>query len=61
MRTRSTLLSNAVVAQLVEHELPKLGVAGSIPVRRLWGLVFEVSRGFLVLRRYELSLQRTLF
>ncbi len=24
----------AVVAQLVEHELPKLGVAGSNPVRR---------------------------
>jgi hypothetical protein len=26
--------SNAAVAQLVEHELPKLGVAGSNPVRR---------------------------
>ena len=27
----------AVVAQLVEHELPKLGVAGSNPVRRSRG------------------------
>jgi Rrf2 family protein len=29
------MASRAAVAQLVEHELPKLGVAGSNPVRRL--------------------------
>ena len=29
----------AAVAQLVEHELPKLGVAGSSPVRRSFALL----------------------
>jgi hypothetical protein len=39
----------AVVAQLVEHELPKLGVAGSNPVRRSgsprWGELPSHSSG----------------
>ena len=35
----STLLARAGVAQLVEYELPKLGVAGSNPVARSSNLI----------------------
>ncbi len=38
--------ADAVVAQLVEHELPKLGVAGSNPVYR-----FEGDRRVVLKRR----------
>ena len=47
-----TFARGAVVAQLVEHELPKLGVVGSNPIRRsetapvftrLWTLGFFFS------------------
>ena len=51
------LTPSAVVAQLVEHELPKLGVAGSNPVRRSErspGFARLRSRGFfLVVHRLE--------
>ncbi len=49
--------ADAVVAQLVEHDLPKLGVAGSNPVRRSErspGFARLRSRGFfLVVHRAE--------
>ena len=37
--------SNANVAQLVEHQLPKLRVAGSNPVIRSWDLNIQGERG----------------
>ena len=45
----------AVVAQLVEHELPKLGVAGSNPVRRS-----RFSSGSASQQRFEALARRRL-
>ena len=42
---------NAIVAQLVEYNLAKVGVAGSSPVYR--SLALEKSRAFLFLRKHR--------
>ena len=48
----------AGIAQLVEHKLPKLGVAGSKPVARSTGTLLEVRPGSLfevVVRAWEMD------
>ncbi len=48
----------AGIAQLVEHKLPKLGVAGSKPVARSRGTLLEVRPGSLfevVVRAWEMD------
>ena len=58
MAARIARAVQAGIAQLVEHKLPKLGVAGSKPVARSRGTLLEVRPGSLfevVVRAWEMD------